>query len=115
MHIQSLIVQGKLDLVWSYIFEYENLANPYNFRQIVIDKWKGRAVTNIKESDRIVNKAELLTQLNIKAKDALHIACAIDAGSRYLITTDDRMIGKNSEFDEIVILNPSDMIKIVEV
>ena len=38
LYIQSLIDKGKIEMVWSYILEYENMANPYEFRQMVIQK-----------------------------------------------------------------------------
>lgn len=79
LYIQSLIDQGNIDLVWSYILEYENLANPYEFRQMVIQKWKKKAKKQIHENEQIVKVAEQLTGYALKAKDALHIACAIEA------------------------------------
>ena len=44
----------------------------------------------------------------IKAKDALHVACAIEAGCRYLLSTDDRLLKYKHE--SILLLNPIDFI-----
>lgn len=93
----------------------ENLANPYEFRQIVILKWKKRAKTYIRESGYIVKKAEQLTKKDLKAKDALHIACAIEADCKYFITTDDKILNKNNKIKGIEIVNPIDMLDILEV
>ena len=115
LYIQSLIEQGKLTLVWSYILEYENMANPYEFRQIMIQKWKNKAKTYIQESGYIVKNAEQLTKKELKAKDALHIACAIQADCNYFITTDDGILKKNNKIKGIEIVNPIDMLDILEV
>lgn len=113
--MESRIDQGKLDLIWSYILEYENLANPYEFRQIVIEKWKHKAKVQIGENKHIVKLAKELTKYTLKAKDALHLACAIEAESEYFITTDDKILNKNSKINGIEIVSPIDMLNILEV
>lgn len=115
LYIQSLIEQGKLDLVWSYILEYENSANPYEFRQIVIQKWKDKSKVQISANKRIVKLAEELTNYDLKAKDALHVACAIEAECEYFITTDDKILNKNNKIKSIEIVSPIDMLDILEV
>jgi predicted nucleic acid-binding protein len=115
LYIQTLIEQGKLTLVWSYILEYENMANPYEFRQMVIHKWKKKAKIYIHENRQIVNKADQLIKSELKAKDALHIACAIEANAKYFITTDDKILNKNHKIKGIEIVNPIDMLDILEV
>lgn len=49
----------------------------------------------------------------IKAKDALHIACAIKSECDYFITTDMRLLNKNIE--KINIINPIDFVRETEV
>jgi predicted nucleic acid-binding protein len=51
---------------------------------------------------------------NLRPKDALHIACAIDAGCDYFITTDDKITNKKTLIDEIEIVNPVNLINIIE-
>ena len=115
LYIQSLIDLGKLELTWSYILEYENLFNPYEIRQMVIQQWKMKAGTYIYENDDIVSRAEKLTEYSLKAKDALHIACAVEAKREYFITTDDKIINKNKLIGSIEIVNPVDILKILKV
>jgi len=115
LYIQSLIDLGKLELTWSYILEYENLLNPYEIRQMVIQQWKMKAGTYIYENDDIVSRAEKLTEYSLKAKDALHIACAVEAKCEYFITTDDKIINKNKLIGSIEIVNPVDILKILKV
>ena len=47
----------------------------------------------------------------IKKKDALHIACAIEANCDYLLSTDKRLL--KTTFEEIIVINPIDFIKIL--
>lgn len=115
LFLQSLIEQGKISLVWSYILEYENMANPFEIRQMVIQQWKRKAKTNIYENEEITNKAEQITEYELKAKDALHIACAIEAQCEYFVTTDDKILNKNKVIKGIEIVNPIDMLDILEV
>jgi len=115
LYIQTLIDKRELELVWSYILDYENMANPYEFRQLVIQKWKKKATVNIRENENVLSYAEQLVKKDLKAKDALHIACAIEAGCTYFITTDDKILNKNSFIKSIEIINPIDMLDILEV
>jgi predicted nucleic acid-binding protein len=50
---------------------------------------------------------------NIKPKDSLHLACAIEAKCNYFITTDGKILNKSIE--NIIIINPIDFIRILEV
>jgi len=115
LYLQTLIDQGKLELAWSYILDYENMANPYEFRQLVIKKWKKKAAVNIHENESVLNYAEQLVKKDLKAKDALHIASAIEAGCTYFITTDDKILNKNSTIKSIEIISPVEMLDKLEV
>ena len=115
LFLQKLIDQGKLELAWSYILDYENMANPFEFRQLVIHKWKKKAMVNIRENVNVLKNAEQLQSKDIRAKDALHIACAVEAGCAYFITTDDKILNKNRTIKRIEIVNPVDMLDILEV
>jgi len=108
--IQERIKLGKLDIVWSYIMDYENSFNPFEDRLISIEKWRQFAKEDVNTNDEIVKQAENLTSLNIKKKDALHIACALYAKCQYFLTTDLKLLNKTVE--GISIINPVDFLKI---
>lgn len=114
LYLQREIEFGNLLLIWSYILDYENSANPFEFRRTSISKWKKKANIFITENQKIREKAEELTDYKLKAKDALHIACALEANSDYFVTTDDKVINKQNKIEEIEILNPVDMLKVIE-
>jgi predicted nucleic acid-binding protein len=112
LFIQKEILNGKYDLVWSYILEYENQMNPFKERKEVISEWKSIAVVDLEETNDILNFAEVLEDKGIKTKDALHISCAVEARCHYFLTTDKKLL--NSKFEEIKIINPIEFINEME-
>ncbi len=111
LNIQANILHGKFELVWSYILEAENTANPFMERMNTISTWKKRATCFIKENEKILEQASKFRKYGIRSKDALHIACAITAECTYFLTTDDKVLNKNSRIDEIMIIDPIGFIK----
>ena len=114
LFIQERIMLGKLQLIWSYILEYENIQNPFIERRNAIIEWKKIATRKISESENIVPRAMEYMRLGVKAKDALHIACAIEGKAEYLLTTDDMLLNKLVGFKELVVINPVNFIPILE-
>jgi hypothetical protein len=43
LYIQKQIEIGKIDLVWSYVLEYENGNNPYPEKKNAIGRWENIA------------------------------------------------------------------------
>ncbi|SDC83992.1 MULTISPECIES: type II toxin-antitoxin system VapC family toxin [unclassified Candidatus Frackibacter] len=112
LFIQKEILNGKYDLAWSYILEYENQMNPFKERKEVISEWKSIAVVDLEETNDILKFAEVLEDKGIKTKDALYISCAIEARCYYFLTTDKKLL--NSEVEEIKIINPIEFINEME-
>lgn len=110
LQIQEQVRTKQLELTWSYILDYENSKNPFSERKIAIQDWRDHAVVEIKVSPDLIKKARALYQKNIKAKDALHVACAIKAKCRYFITTDDVLIRRLAGLSEIGVVNPTSFI-----
>lgn len=70
---------------------------------------------NVKASDTIRNYGkEAESSYKLKPKDALHLACAIEAQCAYLLTTDKFFIKRTSRLDKIVVINPLNFISILE-
>ena len=111
LYIQEQIKAGKLNLVWSYILDFENEQSPFIERKISISKWKKFAVSDVEESETLLKTANSLQKSGLKSKDALHLASAIEANAEYFITTDDGILKKTSKFDKILVVNPTDFIK----
>jgi predicted nucleic acid-binding protein len=104
LFIQEKILNGKFELVWSYILEFENRQNRFYDKRNAIYSWKNIAKVHCIENDFILNYAEKLNKLNIRTKDSLHIACSIYTNSDYLITTDKKLY--SLKLDDITIINP---------
>lgn len=68
----------------------------------------------MEENETILLTAVKLFNEGLKSKDALHIACAIEADCKYFLTTDDLIIKKMVNKSEIIVSNPIDFLKIIE-
>ena len=114
LYIQEKIRNGSLHLIWSYIVDFESSQNPFAERRNAIQKWRDVAVDDIEESEEIIRIANGLTNIGIKAKDALHVACAVVGGAEYFLTTDDGILKKLVSYNRISVLSPTEFIKILE-
>ncbi len=114
LRIQDEILSKKFELVWSYILEAENNANPFEERKRAILDWKEHAVRKITENHAVLDKAKKLYQIGLRSKDARHISCAISSGCRYFLTTDDKILNKNQLIEDITVIDPIGFIKEVE-
>ena len=114
LYIQGKIINKEIELAWSYILDYENRFNPFEERRDTIDRWKSRAIVDIGETTDIIDNAQSIQRLGVKSKDALHVACSIEAKCDYFFSTDDNLLKKLSEFDKIKALNPLSFLTILE-
>ncbi|MFA5906222.1 MAG: hypothetical protein WC836_19995, partial [Desulfobacula sp.] len=60
LKIQGDILEKKFELVWSYILEAENMANPFEERRNAIVDWREQAIIKITGNHNILNKANHL-------------------------------------------------------
>ena len=115
LHIQKLIHDGSLSLAVSYVSRYENGNSPHLKNRITIEKFFECATTfiDIDKADTIEKKANEIIKYGLKAKDALHISCAIEAKCDYFITTDDGVL-KKCNTGEIKVCSPVEFVNIWE-
>lgn len=113
-YIQAEIKQRHVVLVWSYILELENTYNPFAERRHTIAQWQDLAQMDIDETATVLSTAHTIQALGLQSKDALHVACAIEAAANYFITTDDLIIKKLHDFSKIQVVDPLDFIARVE-
>lgn len=109
--IQEHIRGGTLELAWSYLLDFENAANPFEERQTTISRWRQYATIDVEETEAILQKAHALVALGLKAKDALHIACAIAGGCTYVVTTDDDILKRGKDVQGITVLDPTAFVR----
>lgn len=109
LYVQELIRQGELELVWSFVLDYENGANPFEEVRNRIAEWKKLALADCGLSDEIASKAGELMRLGLRQMDASHVACAIHLGADYFLTTDKKVL--NKPITGISIMNPIDFVR----
>ena len=113
LQIQADIKDGKYDLVWSYIMDYEAGNNPFEDRKKAIFEWRKIAAEAVRsESEEILKLAAQLQRDGIKAYDALHLACAKSAGCEYFITTDKKLL--RVQLSGMTVVNPVQFIMNME-
>ncbi|MBI4685727.1 MAG: PIN domain protein [Nitrospirae bacterium] len=111
LKIQEEVRSGKIQLIWSYILDYENNRNPYIERKVRINGWKKYALQDIEENPEVLKTANLLNQIGIQKIDSLHISCAVFSKCDYFLTTDDKILQKADQIDYIKINDPIGFIK----
>jgi len=111
LDIQERIVQGNIELAWSYILDLENGVNPFEQRRFTIRGWKVHACVDTNETSEILETAERFERIGVRNKDALHLACAVVMKCDYLLTTDDRFVKKASGVAEIKVTDPVSFIR----
>lgn len=113
LFVQHLIREKKLDLVTSYVLDYENSRNPHATRRDTIADFFNNAVEYVgpENNDKILSIAKEIQATGVKTADSCHVACAEFANCDYFLTTDDRILKYKS--DKVTILNPIQFIQIL--
>ena len=114
LFIQDKIKNNKIELVWSYILDFENERNPFVERRSAILKWRQISSIDIQETPNLLEKARRLNDLGIKPKDALHVSSALEGKAACFLTTDDILLKKLRNFDEIQVMNPTEFIRLLD-
>jgi len=102
--IQEHIRGGTLELAWSYLLDFENAAHPFEERRTTISEWRQYATIDVEEMATILQQANTLVGLGLKAQDALHIAGVIAGGCTYFLTTDDDILRRGKDVQGITVL-----------
>ena len=111
LFVQDLIRVGSLELVWSYILDFENVANPFEERRTTIGAWRQLATDDIGETPEIVQQAGFFAELGLRPKDALHLACALAGGCEYFLTTDDGILKRGKNALGVVVTDPATFVR----
>jgi predicted nucleic acid-binding protein len=114
LRIQERVVAGEIELAWSYILDYENAANPFEERRATVASWRRRSVVDVSENPKLLERAKALVALGLRSKDALHVACAVEAACEYFVTTDDNLLKKLFQYTEITAVDPTAFVRSTE-
>ena len=109
--IQEHIRAGTLELAWSYSLDLEDTANPFEERRITHSRWRQYATIDIEERASILQEANALVEVGLKAKDALPLACAIAGECTYFLTTDDDILRRRKDVRGITVLDPTAFVR----
>lgn len=116
LYIQNLVKDKQIELVTSYILEYENGKNKFGKRKQVIAEFmetNESYYVGIERDSDVAKIAEPIMQTGVKEKDAFHVACAILAKCDYFITTDDRLL--KYQDGGLPLVTPEEFIRRMEV
>lgn len=116
LYIQNLVKDKQIELVTSYILEYENGKNKFGKRKQVIAEFmetNESYYVGIERDSDVAKIAEPIMQTGGKEKDAFHVACAILAKCDYFITTDDRLL--KYQDGKMPLVTPEEFIRRMEV
>ncbi len=115
LHIQDMIRQKQIELVTSYVLDFENSNNRSIQKMAAIKKFMADYATlyvSNKSEEKIVRLAESIMRTGVKERDSYHVACAILADCSYFITTDDRLLKYQSE--KIQLVTPGEFVRRME-
>jgi hypothetical protein len=110
LHIQAAIRNGDYALGWSYVLDFENVANPIIERRSEIQKWKALANAFASETPAILTTMNELCKLGFKPLDALHLACAQALECDSFLTVDKGILKKAAAVVAVRIMNPLDFV-----
>ena len=104
--------KGEVDLVWSFMLEFENELNPFTERKheiVLLSRLAGQIVEPHRD---ILTKAEEVEKSGIKGNDAVHLACGLFSNCHYFVTCDDRVIRRSASLDlGMVVCSPLEFIR----
>ena len=107
---------GNVRLAWSFMHEDEAALCPFPDRQLEALSLSRLCEVRIGPKEEIRTKAkQYQREASLSSKGALHLACAVDAGAKVLLTCDDRFLRRARRLKlEIEILNPVEYVRQME-
>jgi len=101
-------------LVRSPAHAVENARNPREDRRLAASIWLGAARLEIPFSEKAVARARQIEGLGFGVLDALHTAYAEEAGARWLVTTDDRLVASGQRHRDALRVEITNPIRLLE-
>lgn len=111
LHIQNMIKEGSIELVGSYVIDYELSKNPFEMRRESIKKFiedYASEYVGPEAEKQLRPMVDSFMGAGVKEKDAYHVASAIYAKCDYFISTDYRLIKKR--LDGIRMVTPVEFV-----
>jgi predicted nucleic acid-binding protein len=109
------VTAGKYQFCWSFILDYENNQNPNFDRRAAAILLSQKASHVIAPNESIHERAKQFEKINIKSRDALHLACAEFVGCGYFLTCDDKFLKKGRQLNlKVKVMSPVEFINLME-
>lgn len=112
--ILDRIRDHSIDLIWSSAIDYENDRSPAGGRRETVSQWRSFAMVEVSATKSVGQNAERLVELGFGDVDAIHLASAIVGKADYFVTTDDGILRKLSRVPEIAVLDPIELMRLIE-
>jgi hypothetical protein len=106
LQIQTRVKNDEVILIWSFMLDFENNQNIDTEKKNKINEWEKYSSEYFIGTDNTDKIAYCLMEKGFKSKDSVHIACAIETGCDYFITTDKGILNKKETVTELKIINP---------
>ena len=107
---------GNAQLLSSVALRYEIDHNPHPVRKAFAQETLSKSAVSIPASSAAAQRARRYAASGIKALDALHLACAVEANADYFCTCDDRFLrrAKLASTATTRAVSPSELIEILD-
>lgn len=105
-----MLKDKEISLIWSFILDYENQANPDEVIKNEIFLWRKNATDIIVSNNQVMENATQYVQSGLGKKDALHLASALEANCGYFVTVDKEILRKTKQLDNIIVCSPIEFI-----
>ena len=102
-------------LVRSPAHAFENDRNPREDRRLATSIWLAAARVVVRLTDKAEARGRELVGLGFGPLDAMHAAFAEEAGARWLVTTDDRLVKQGERNRATLAIEISNPIRMLEI
>jgi hypothetical protein len=111
--IFDLAKRRKVNLVWSFMHDDENLLCPFADRKREVMRLASLCQVRVSPDEQIYDLAKSYQRVaRLSAKDAVHLACASSASSLYFITCDDELMKRAARLNlRMKVMNPIDYVR----
>ena len=99
--VMALISGKQIRSIHSFVLEYENRKNPRPGTRAFIGNLLAEASEFIPRRESVSQRALELEKKGIMGMDALHVACAEEAGADYFVSCDDVLIKRLARIEDL--------------
>lgn len=105
--------RNEVKLAWSFMHQDESLLCPFPARKCEALRLATLCNVRVGPREEISRLARSFQENSrLSAKDAIHLACAVEIKADYFLTCDDKLIKQTKKLDlALVLMNPVDYIR----